>query len=296
MAKLWTSILVAYAVAAVLRTTLIDPQFEARQGARIASDFLASPGPEWLDAATFEHRLGASDLMWLAVVQELAEATRATAADWDRVIRWTNLATDLDRLYFVVYHSVAICLTIYGKRVDESDAVLLKGRKHLPARWELPFVLGFNAYFARSDAVVGSQWMETAAKLPEAPAFVAALSGRMRFQAGDEDAAIQMLQTMAEQLDERGRANVEERIAMLRSEKRFRAYDAACQNFKVANGRLPREPSELQVLGLVTEPPVDYFNEPILLDENCRATSRIVRVREEDAKNRSFRALKGAGG
>jgi len=59
---------------------------------------------------------------------------------------------------------VAICLTIYGKRVDESDAVLLKGRKHLPARWELPFVLGFNAYFARSDAVVGTGASESVKK------------------------------------------------------------------------------------------------------------------------------------
>ncbi|MFO0728863.1 MAG: hypothetical protein U1E65_34105 [Myxococcota bacterium] len=294
MLKQTAFILATFSLAAVVRVTSIDPQFEQRQTTRVATDFLASPGPVWLDAATFEHRLAVADLTWLSIVQDLS--AKSNDADWDRVIRWTNIATDLDRLYFTVYHSVAICLTIYAKRFETSDEVLLKGRANLPQRWELPFVLGFNSYFGRRDADTGSQWMETAARLPQAPAYVAALSGRMRFQAGDEDAAMQMLEQMASQLDEQGRANVEERLKFLKTERRFRAYDEACKKFKEANGRLPREPAELQILGLVREPPFDFFDGPLSLDENCRATSKIVFVREEDAKKRSFKAIHELGG
>lgn len=285
--------IVAFALATAARTSLVDPQFDARQNVRINRDLLESPGAQWLDAITIEHRLGAADLMWLAIIQNLADVSRTTDADWDRVVRWTNIATDLDPRYFTIYHSVAICLSIIAKRPDESDVILMKGRTHLPQRWELPFVMGFNAYFHRTDPIAGSELMATAGKLPKAPAYVTALSGRMRFQAGDEDAAIQMLESMAAELDEAGKANVEERIKMLKSEHRFRVYDQACKRFEEANGRLPKEPQELVLLGLVNEPPVDYLDSPIILDENCRATSKIIHTREAEAKERSFRALKG---
>ena len=56
-----------------------------------------------------------------------------------------------------VYYASAIHLLVYGKRSDAVDRLLAKGAKELPTRWEIPFLLGYNAYFLKGNALEAAE-------------------------------------------------------------------------------------------------------------------------------------------
>lgn len=266
-------------VALALRVVGLDPAFQrSRALAANEADFIRSPGAPLLQLVAFEHRLGWADLVWLSMVQE----TGKESPSWNRVVRWTEVGTDLDPLHYTIYHSAAIQLTLYGRRIAEADALLQKGWAVLPARWELPMLLGYIAYFIRGDAFAGSEFMHAAAEVQDSPPFLAALSGRMRYHAGDAEGAIAMLEDMLPALEGPARRDAEERISMLRSEPILSEYDRACEVERSATGQIPA-PSALYSSGRVSSPPVDLLGGDIELDSNCIARTEMIRVREFEA-------------
>lgn len=276
---------VALASSAGLRAAIVDPAFEVRRVRTVDQDFLKSPGPDLLDLVTFEHNLGAADIMWMAIVQELGRSRELPDAVWDRVERWSDIATDLDPKYFTVYHSVALNLSVWGRRAEASDRVSLRGAAALPSRWELRLVLGFNAYFMRGDAALGSDYIAEASRIPGAPPYLASLAGRMRYQSGDEFGAIRLLESMVESLDGRAREEAETRLAILRSEPVLQAYDAACKQYRAAHGQVPTV-AQLREGGLVQGPDSDALGNPITLDADCVARTMLIATREFEAVKR----------
>lgn len=266
-----------------VRTGCVDPQFQARQSTDAGQDAFRSPGRQVLAWSTLQHPLMFADLLWLAIVQHLGSQEVATDAGWSRVERWSNIATDLDPKYFNLYHAPALHLALYGKRIDASDRLLLKGWAELPHRWELPFTVGYNAYFERGDPRLGAEYMLAASRLPRAPAYLAALAGRMRYQAGDHQGAIEMLEMMLPDLDGPALRDAEERLAILRSQPRFEAYDRACEVYLARTGTVPRSGEELHRMGLVDEPPFDLLDHPIRFEGNCTARTDASKIREHEA-------------
>lgn len=278
-------LIIALVVAAALRILVLDHAFESRRAQAIEQDLLKSPGPRLLALVTLEHRLGVADVTWMAIVQELGEAVKVPDAVWDRVERWSTIATDLDPRYFVVYHSVALNLSAWARRAEASDRVSLRGVAALPERWEFRLVLGFNAYFLHGDAALASDYIAEASRFPDAPPFLASLAGRMRYQAGDEFGAIRLLETMMEGLDGRAREEAETRLAMLRSEPVLKAYDSACNKFRDQRGHIPTV-AELAESGLISGPDSDTLGNRIMLDADCVARTDLIRMREFEAVKR----------
>lgn len=279
------TLLVALGLAGVLRVVLVDPAFMSRRTEAVDQDLLKSPGGPVLAIVTFEHNLGAADVTWMAIVQELGRAISLPDAVWDRVERWSTIATDLDPRYFTVYHSVALNLSAWARRADASDRVSLRGVAALPERWEFRLVLGFNAYFLHGDAALASDYIAEASRFPDAPPFLASLAGRMRYQAGDEFGAIRLLETMIESLDGRAREEAETRLAILRSEPILKAYDVACREYRAQHGHVPSV-SDLMSAGLLAGPDSDVLGNAITLDADCVARTSLIQTREFEARKR----------
>jgi hypothetical protein len=274
------------ASASGLRLSYLDEAQLRRELDERVGDALISPGPAVLQAASLQHSLAMSDLFWLGIVQTFARPELGDVG-FDRIERWAEIVTDLDPSFFVAYHASAIHLTVYGARADASDRLLLKGREHLPTAWQLPFLLGYNAYFLHGDALEASEHWATSASLPDVPRFVPSLAARARFQAGDPLAAEQLLVDMLEWLpDGPHRDDAVIRLKMLRSEPILTLYDQACARWRLEqNGSVPSA-EELFEKGLVKAPPRDLLDAKIVLDENCRARTEVIRVREDEASKR----------
>lgn len=272
-------VVAAWTGALLLRMHGLDPAFGAlRSEVQNEADFIRSPGREVLQLASFEHPLAWADFVWLAMVQE----TGKREPSWKRVVRWTEVGTDLDPKYFTIYHSAAIHLALYGRMVERADALLLKGWAQLPERWQLPMLLGYNAYFIRGDALAGSDYMREAGETAGSPPYLIALSGRMRFHAGDAEGAIGMLESMLPLLEGPAQRDAQERILILKSEPILKSYDRACSAFREARAVLPTARQLFQE-GWVSDPPMDLLEGEIILDEKCIARTEVIKVREFEA-------------
>lgn len=279
----------------VLRTKYLDPAYEIRRNAIVSNDVLLSPGPELLALSSFEHPYLWADFLWLGIVQTVGKCMAENGSllsdckgmgMFSRIERWAHIATDLDPKYFSVYHASAILLTAWGKDPERSDTLLLKGQIAMPERWEFPFLLGYNAYFLRGDARTASEYFLMASTLKDSPRFLASLAGRARYQAGDESGAIDMLEMLLQSLGEGpAKADVEARLMILKSEPILKSYDEACAAFKNKQGRIPTA-EELYRLHLVDVAPYDLVKNEIRLDEGCRARTKLIEVREDEARER----------
>ncbi len=300
-----------------LRSFYLDEIAAARLDHRPADSTFTSPGRVVLSLVSLEERLAAADVTWLSIVQwlgaggeDVEPATAAgpviggvnppagamaslSASKWDRLLHLGFVAVDLDPRYFTVYHSVAVHLAVFGMLPSASDQMLLRGRDELPHRWEFPFILSYNSYFLRNDFTKAAEWMQEAASKPGRPAYVPALAGRMKFQAGDPVAAISFLEVMLPALDEHARVNAEDRIKLLKTELRFRHFDEACRRYLTETGTTPPSGEELVRRGYVREPPVDFFDKPLRFDANCRARSEYMKVREDEAIDRAKKHDRG---
>lgn len=279
----------------VLRTSRLDPAYAARLSRQVGQvDGLRSPGERLLHLVTFEHRHLWADLLWLNIVQSLGRCAveiragrrcRLGPADYDRVQRWAHITTDLDPKYFVAYYASAVHLTAWAKRVAGSDELLLKGRAALPGRWELPFMLGYNAYFVHGDAARAADYWLEAATLPGAPRYLPSLATRAQYQAGDDEGAIAVLEAMIPTLVGPAKTDAIIRLKMLRSEEILGLYDDACQAIRTERGVVPSA-DEIFQSGRVRAPPRDLLGDPIQIGPDCRARTRYIKVREDEALER----------
>ena len=268
----------------------VDSEFQKRTEMRLPAAALISPGPELLQAISLEHRWAFANLAWLDAVQTVGHWALSNETHWDRVVAASVIATDLDPKFYTVYEAAATILSVWAKRVEDSDALLEKGHRALPKEWRLPFLLGYNAFFVRGDATGAANWMEVAAKIPGRPQYLPALAGRMRYFGGEPDRAIDFLERMIENLSGAARRDAEWRLGALRSEHRLRRFDAACQDFRADRGVPPSSGSELVGAGYIPEAPFDTFGKPIELTSDCLAFTDEIKpeMRSTEARAREL--------
>ncbi|MBK6683066.1 MAG: hypothetical protein IPG45_01215 [Deltaproteobacteria bacterium] len=277
---LWVMSVFAFAGATVLRVVALDPAYVSRPV--LPPENLASPGRQALSLVSFEHPLGVADLVWLRVCGAIGPAAEdVRSPEWNTVLSGAHTATDLDPNYEVIYDAAATVMAVWGERADEAEALLLKGSKDLPESWRLRLLLGYINFFMRNDAVQGADWFQRAAEIPGAPRYLAALAGRLRFYAGDEEGAVRMLESMVDNLVGPAKEDAIWRLKALRSEPRLRRFDAACEATRLKLGRLPSL-EEVLASGLVSEAPVDEFGGTLFFDENCQAKTSEISRRAKD--------------
>ncbi len=293
----WFGFIGLFIVALGLRWARVDADFERRVLETDVRDLIRSPGTHQMRALSLQHQLALADLFWLSAVQEIGRFIEKKEPSVVRLKNWAQLATDLDPRYHQVYYGVSVNLTVYNKDADGSDRLLRKAEKNLPGRWQFPFLLGYNAYFLRGDLRTASEHWRKGAELaksdPSAPRFLPSLAARSRFQAGDEEEAVRLLEAMIPELEGEHKEDAMIRLGIIKSEPILRAYDRACLEYEAQHGVRPVSADELRIAGLVAYPPQDLFGKPIELDERCRARTEVIRVREDEAVKRAGSEAEG---
>jgi hypothetical protein len=115
------------------------------------------------------HHLGA-DLLWLRILQVWGKK-KNTNSEYEWMYHALDVITTLDPQYAYAYYVGGVALTSYANRPDLSNRLLEKGHHNNPGEWNLPFLLGYNHYFALGDATRGAEYIGRAARTPGAPEF-----------------------------------------------------------------------------------------------------------------------------
>jgi len=157
-----------------------------------------------------------------------------------------DVATTLDPQFIPVYEYGAVILPEVNP--DQAIALLNKGIAANPSSWRLHQHLGY-IYWQRREYAKASEIYAAGAQLPGAPAWMTAMSARLKADAGSRDAAREMYQRLAETSDDN---TVKEMVAAhlmrLDSLDDREVITRALDEFRMRFGRCPASWRELAPL------------------------------------------------
>jgi hypothetical protein len=207
-----------------------------------------------------------ADVLWFRAISYFGHHYRS-----DGVYRWlANLCdavTDLDPQAEHAYAFGGVILPWEASQVDEGITLLEKGVRNLPDSWRLQYLLGFNYYFFTGDLDAASRRLETAARVPGAPAFLGPLAATVQASHYGPDDAIAFLAEL-ERADPRGEAAgvVRKRRLELTLARDIDALGRALSEFARRYGRPAQHLDELVATGVVSEIPAEPFGGQYILE------------------------------
>lgn len=144
----------------------------------------------------------ASDVYWIRAIQHFGRERRLPAAS-DRYAQLYPLldrATDLDPRFMTAYQFGGLLLAepapAGAGRFDQAVALLEKGRRALPDRWQLAQYLGIVHYWHGPDKTVAGRYFEEAASMAGGPVWLRPLAAAALVEGGDVATARLILESL----------------------------------------------------------------------------------------------------
>jgi hypothetical protein len=237
------------------------------EGATVRIEELSQlPRGEYLKPAMLGyHHLGA-DLLWLRLLQVWGKK-KNTDNEYEWMYHALDVITTLDLRYAYAYYVGGVALTNYANRPDLSNRLLEKGHHENPAEWNLPFLLGYNHYFALGDAKKGAEYIGRAARTPGAPDFLPGLATRMHAEAGNPDVALQFLEALwRENPDLIVREKLETRAKEVMIERDLRTLERAITQYHNDHHAFPLSLNDLVSRKYLERLPEEPFGGAYLFD------------------------------
>jgi hypothetical protein len=215
----------------------------------------------------------AADIYWIRAVQYYGSTKLSKAEDRDYSFLYPllDITTTLDPRFNIAYRFGAILLSEgYPNgpgRPDDAIALLEKGIRESPNKWEYYLDAGFVEYWWRRDQKAAADWFLRGAKLPTAPNWIEPLAASVLAEGGDQLAArvlwTQLAQT-AEQDWMRRTARI--RLQQLDAEAVIDQLQPVVNSFYDKANRFPTGWEEVIRAGLVRGIPLDPSGVPYTLD------------------------------
>lgn len=253
--------------------------------------FLPSPGAARLLALGFDGLV--SDWFWIQAVQVVGAGDGYR--DSDKLGRLVDVVTSVNPWVGHPYRLAAVFLTQSPEQVREANRLLERGIAYHPTDWRNRFYLGFNHFFYLAEYDLAADAIESALPLrggparyggpdvPDPPPYLKLLAARLRAHAGDLDTAAAFLAALARNApDEKARAQYEEALVQLETERRARLLDAARERYRERHRRDIASVSDLVRGGVLAELPPEPRGRGWDLDpESGRIVSRYYARRYE---------------
>jgi hypothetical protein len=174
----------------------------------------------------------AADLYWIRTIQyfggvklQLANqqgglATAGPVRDYSQLYPLLDLTTTLDPRFRIAYRFGAVFLAEAhpggAGRPDLAVALLEKGLRHEPDKWEYMQDIGFVHYWWLQDYRAAAQWFDRASQTPGAPWFLKSLAATTLAEGGDRQSSRTMWESIRESAEiEWLRRDAERRLMQL---------------------------------------------------------------------------------
>jgi hypothetical protein len=207
------------------------------------------------------YRTLASDLYWIraiqyyggtkrmfnpdgAVVTPAAPNVQASRRRYDLLYPLLDLTTTLDPRFHIAYRFGAIFLAEPYPggpgRPDLAIALLEKGLREQPDRWDYMQDIGFVHYWWRHDYEAAALWFERAGDAPGAPWWLKSLAANTLAQGGDRRSSRLMWESLRQSAGiDWLRREAEKRLAQLKALDDIDFLQKQVDEFVAKNGRLP---------------------------------------------------------
>jgi hypothetical protein len=233
----------------------------------------------WLQSASTVKRasLGfdalVADIYWMRAVVYFGRQSISDDPDknYDLLYPFLDFVTSLDPRFSVAYRFGAIFLSeavpVGPGRPDLAIALLEKGVRQQPHRWEYLHDIGFVHYWHNRDFDRGAQWLERAAEIPGAPIWLRSTAAMMHTQSGNRQSARQLWIQIREGSDAEAMRNIADvRLAQFDTLDLIDQLNAILVKYQERTGQPARSWREVVAAGLLRAAPADPTGVPIEID------------------------------
>ena len=212
----------------------------------------------------------AADVYWIRAIQNYGRDRRSSRPDrFSLLYPLLDLTTTLDPHFNVAYRFGAVFLSVPlpdgPGRTDLAIALLEKGLRYNPSRWQYAHDIGFIHYWYTGDDSQAAAWFERAAAMPQAPEWIGPVAAVTRARGGDRAGARRILAELLATATEQYTKDAARRgMLQLQALDAMDELQSLIDEFGRRHGRYPaswREVPELR--GMV---PADGTNAPFVYD------------------------------
>ena len=261
---------------------------EQRGGAPSSTnvDMLYVRSPEAMNRLALSYDALLADTYWIRAVQHFGRTRQSTDPSdrYELLYPLLDLTTSLDPLFNVPYQFGAIFLSETPPggpgRPDLAIALLEKGLKAQPDKWEFAQAIGFVYYWSRQDYPEAAAWFARAATFPTAPNWMAPLAATTLAVGGRRDSSRQLWQQVAQSEDAGDwfRREAARRLLQLDAMDQLDELQQVVTGYAQRAGRRPSRWEDLRLAGLLRGTPVDSTGAPYQLESGIVTLDRQSRL------------------
>jgi hypothetical protein len=213
-----------------------------------------------------------ADVYWIRAIQHYGGALRSkeSARRYDLLYPLLDLTTSLDPRFTIAYRFGAIFLAEAPPRgpgrPDEGIALLQKGLRATPDKWQYMQDVGFVYYWWLHDYEQAASWFQRASGVKGAPWFLKSLAAVTLAEGGDRGRSRLLWQELGRSEDNEWlRNNAILRLTQLDAMDQIDQLEAIVRAFEVRTFKRPGSWNDLVAAGLLRGVPVDPTGTPYVL-------------------------------
>src|SRR5688572_9188620 len=159
------------------------------------------PGVHWIQSPGLMRRLAVgfnaiwADIYWISAVQYYGDTKLSIdqKKNYNQLYPLLDITTSLDPHFNIAYRLGSILLSEgYPNgpgRTDEAIALLEKGIREMPDKWQYYHDAGFVEYWWRRDSQAAADWFIKGSKLPGAPNWLEPLAASVLAEGGERESS-----------------------------------------------------------------------------------------------------------
>ncbi len=229
----------------------------------------------------------AADLYWIRAIQHYgrnkirangsgASGAAGEPADFRLLYPLLDLTTSLDPRFEIAYRFGAVFLSepLPGGpgQPEQAMALLAKGLREQPDKWEYMQDIGFVHYWWRQDYPAAADWFARASQVPGAPWWLRSLAATTLAEGGDRRSSRLMWESIRQSAEvDWLRRDAEKRLLQFQALDDIDALQARADRLAAARGAPPTEWTALIRAGL-RGVPVDPTGTPYDIDQQGRVS------------------------
>jgi len=214
----------------------------------------------------------AADMYWIRTIQHFGRERRSTRTTgrFELLEPLLDLTTTLDPDFMIAYRFGAVFLAMPPRGgpglPERAIALLEKGERAHPDRWQFAHDIGFIHFWYDGDSAAAAAAFERAASRPRAPSWLGPLAATTRAQAGDRGAARRMLRELQSSDEDYIRKAAERALMQIDMLDVIDDLQQRVEKYHAARGAYPAGWSDMVQAGLVPGIPVDPERVPFAYD------------------------------
>jgi len=213
-----------------------------------------------------------SDVYWIRTIQHYGRdfKNRQRVNRFELLYPLLDLTTTLDPRFLIAYRFGATFLAAQPPegpgRPDQAIALLEKGLRATPGRWQFAHDIGFIHYFHTGDFKQAGEWFERAAAMPKGPLWLGPLAATTLAHGGDRRQARDMLLRLRQAEEEYISRAANRALQQITALDTIDKLTAAVEAFHAREGRYPGSWADMIRAGALTRVPVDEYSVPFAYD------------------------------